>query len=777
MRQKRFAAAALAFLLSGGIAFWKCLPQPLFSEPTSFVMLDREGKLLGARIAEDDQWRFPPVAKVPEKFEKALVAYEDRRFYRHPGVDPLATARALYLNLSQRKVVSGGSTLTMQVIRLARRDPERSYTEKLIEAVLAVRLELGASKSEILALHASHAPFGGNVVGLEAASWRYFGRAPDELSWAESATLAVLPNAPKLVHPGRNRERLGEKRDALLRKLESQGLMSPLDLELALLEPLPSSPHPIPANAPHLLSTLIAESSAKLHRFETTISAELQRVSEELVERHAEGLRSHGIHNAAVLVVDNVSFEVLAYVGNVAPPEGEDRGEAVDVVHRPRSTGSILKPFLFAAMVQAGEILPSTLVPDVPVQYAGFMPENFDRSYRGAVPARTALAQSLNVPAVHMLKRYGVERFQALLQNFGMTTLFRPPDDYGLTLVLGGAEGTLWDVTSMYANLADIARRESPRGPYRRLKVRQGEETSSERMAEIGPGAAWLTLDALTEVVRPGEEGYWRNFASSSPIAWKTGTSFGLRDGWAVGTTSRHTVGVWVGNASGEGRPNLTGATAAAPILFDLFSRLGESEWFSPPYRFMKQVEVCGNDGFLAAGTCESVAEWVPIESHFEQASPHNRIVHLDDTGRFRVDGSCESPGRMEHRSWFVLPPGQEFYFRRHHAEYRPLPPFRNDCGVLVADAAPIDFLYPHAGTSLYIPLDLGAKKGRAVFEAVHREPGATLFWHLDDRYLGATETFHQQALDIAPGVHVVTVVDGAGNRLSRRFEVLGESR
>ncbi|MGH9391773.1 MAG: penicillin-binding protein 1C, partial [Vicinamibacteria bacterium] len=555
MKGKRLAAAALILLISGGIGFWTCLPDPLFSEPTSFVMLDREGNLLGARIADDDQWRFPPVEKVPEKFEKALLAYEDRRFYRHPGVDPLATARALYLNLSQGEIVSGGSTLTMQVIRLARRDPARSYTEKLIEAILAVRLELGAGKSEILALHASHAPFGGNVVGLEAASWRYFGRPPDELSWAESATLAVLPNAPKLVHPGRNRERLRQKRDALLRKLETQGLMSPLDLELALVEPLPSSPHPIPANAPHLLSTLIAESSANVHRFETTVSAELQHVSEELVERHAETLRSHGIHNAAVLVVDNVSFEVLAYVGNIAPPAGEERGEAVDVVRRPRSTGSILKPFLFAAMVQAGEILPSTLVPDVPVQYAGFMPENFDRSYRGAVPARTALAQSLNVPAVHMLKRHGVERFQALLQNFGMTTLFRPPDDYGLTLVLGGAEGTLWDVTSMYGNLAEIARRETPRGPYRTLKVLQGEEVSSERMGEIGPGAAWLTLDALTEVARPGEEGYWRNFESSSPIAWKTGTSFGLRDGWAVGTTGRHTVGVWVGNASGEGSP------------------------------------------------------------------------------------------------------------------------------------------------------------------------------------------------------------------------------
>ena len=776
MKRKPFTAAALVLILSAAIGFWKCLPDPLFSEPESFVMLDREGKLLGARIADDDQWRFPPMERVPEKFATALVAYEDKRFYRHPGVDPLATARALSLNLSRRRIVSGGSTLTMQVIRLARRNPERSYQEKLAEAIFAVRLELGASKSEILALHASHAPFGGNVVGLEAASWRYFGRPPDELSWAESATLAVLPNAPKLVHPGRNRERLREKRDALLQKLERQGHMSPLDLELALLEPLPSSPHPLPAYAPHLLSTLIEESSGKLHRLETTVSAELQRVSEEAVERHAEGLRSRGIHNAAVLVMDNVSFEVLAYVGNAVPPEGEDRGEAVDVVRRPRSTGSILKPFLFAAMVQAGEILPATLVPDVPVQYAGFMPENFDRSYRGAVPARRALAQSLNVPAVHMLKRHGVERFQALLESFGMTTLFRPPDDYGLTLFLGGGEGTLWDVTAMYGNLAAIAGRKTPRGPYRRLAVLRGEEKASERMAEIGPGAAWLTLEALTEVTRPGEDGHWRNFESSSPIAWKTGTSFGLRDGWAIGTTSRHTVGVWVGNASGEGSPNLTGASAAAPLLFDLFGRLGESEWLNPPYLFLKQVEICGNDGFLAAGGCETETQWVPRESHFEEPSPHNRLVHLDDTGRFRVDGDCESPGRMEHRSWFVLPPGQEYYFRKHHAEYRALPPHRKDCAAQAADA-PIDFLYPHAGTSLYIPLDLGGKKGRAVFEAVHREPGATLFWHLDDRYLGATDTFHQQALDVAPGAHVVTVIDGAGNRLSRRFEVLGESR
>jgi penicillin-binding protein 1C len=772
-------AALLAAVCLGSVAFWRSLPDPLFAEPASFVMLDRDGELLAAKIADDEQWRFPAVDDVPAKYEESLLTFEDRRFYRHPGVDPLAIARALYLNLSAGRVRSGGSTITMQVIRLARGNPDRTYTEKLVEAVLAIRLELGRSKKEILALYASHAPFGGNVVGLEAASWRYFGRAPGALSWAEAATLAVLPNAPNLVHPGKNRGRLKEKRDALLRTLAERGSMSALDLEVALAEPLPEAPHPLPRLAPHLLETALSESNGAVHRVETTVSASLQRVAEGVVERHAEGLRAEGVHNAAVLVVDNSSFEVLAYVGNVDAPGEEERGQAVDVVRRPRSTGSILKPFLFAAMLQAGEILPSTLVPDVPVQYAGFMPENYDLSYRGAVPARVALAQSLNVPAVHMLKRYGVDRFEALLRGMGMTTLFRPPDDYGLTLILGGAEGTLWDVTSMYANLADIARRQNLRAPYRKLKVLNGDGARSgeSAMAEIGPAAAWLTLDALTEVTRPDAEGHWRNFASSSRIAWKTGTSFGLRDGWAVGTTSRYTIGVWVGNASGEGRPGLTGATTAGPILFDLFSRLGESSFFPEPFRFMRQVDVCRNDGYLAAGNCETVAEWVPAESHFEEASPNNRRVHLDETARFRVEGDCESPGRMEHRSWFVLPPAEEYYYRKRHAEYRPLPPYRKDCRDLAADGGPIEFLYPHVGTRLYIPMDLAAHKGRTVFEAVHRDPDATLFWHLDERFLGETRTFHQQALDIAPGLHVLTVVDGAGNRLSRTFEVLGESK
>lgn len=777
VRKRPRATALLLLALAAGIAFWRCLPEPLFSQPVSSVLLGRHGGLLGASIAGDEQWRFPPLDRVPAKFRAALVTFEDKRFDYHPGVDPLALARALRLNLKHGEIVSGGSTLSMQVIRLARRHPDRTYLEKLIEMLLAVRLELRHSKEEILALYASHAPFGGNVVGLEAAAWRYFGRGPDRLSWAESAMLAVLPNSPALIHPGRNRVTLQARRDRLLAQLHERGFLSALDLKLARREPLPARPLSLPQHAPHLLATLRAGARPGTHRFETTLERPLQLAARDIVARHAASLRTQGIHNVAALVIDNRSFEVLAYVGNSDWSVRDEHGYAVDIVRRPRSTGSILKPFLFAAMLQAGEILPTTLVADMPTQYAGYMPENFDHIYRGAVPAEVALARSLNVPAVRMLKRHGLGRFYDFLRQFGMGTLTRRPEDYGLTLILGGAEGTLWEVTAMYANLAGLARQREP-GPaarYRRLTVLAGDDTVSGRRAEISPAAAWLTLKALLEVARPGAEGHWKNFASARKIAWKTGTSFGLRDGWAIGSTSKYTVGVWVGNASGEGRPGLTGGTTAAPILFDLFNRLGSADWFPPPRAHMKQVEVCRNDGYLANGACETETQWAPRDSHFDRVSPYNRLVHLDPSRAWQVHGRCESVSRMRHRGWFVLPPGQEFYYRRHHADYRPLPPVRKDCQAVAAGRGPIDFLYPNAGTRLYIPMDLAERKGRTVFEAVHRDHKATLFWHLDDRYLGTTTIFHQQALDITPGPHVVTVVDQDGNRLSRRFEVLGK--
>lgn len=801
---RRRLAAGATLVAALAVGFWRLAPEPLFREPQSSVLLARDGSLLGARIASDGQWRFPPLTQVPEKYRIALLAYEDKRFYRHPGVDPLAVGRALRLNLQQHRVVSGASTLTMQVARLARapqsngeggdRAQPRNLGAKLLDTLLALRLEAQYSKDEILALHASHAPFGGNVVGLEAAAWRYFGRDPASLSWAEAATLAVLPNQPSLVNPGRNRLRLQAKRDALLRRLHDAGQLSALDLQLALAEPLVGAPLPLPDDAPHLLETLRSRYPQQ-YRFRSTLDATLQRQATQIVREQSRELARQSIHNAAALIVDNRSFEVLAYVGNAEWSLRNEHGYAVDIVQRPRSTGSILKPLLYAAMLDSGQLLPHMLVPDVPMQYADYAPENFDRSYRGAVPADVALAQSLNVPAVRLLKDYGVDRFYDLLKSMGMSTLGNPPDHYGLTLILGGAEGTLWDITSMHANLADLARQQLPQrgaryrglsvlqpagGPAAQAASRSAEVPAASSSASLSPAAAWLTLNALLEVPRPAEEANWRRFASSRRIAWKTGTSWGQRDAWAVGSTSRYTVSVWAGNASGDGRPGLTGSVAAAPIMFALHDRLPLQPWIAQPTLTMKRVEVCRNDGYLANDYCEHESQWIPAGSHFDRQSPFNILVHLDASGGARVDSSCARVADMRHTGWFVLPPAQEFYFRRHDAAYRELPPLRAGCGGSLAargGRGVMDFLYPNNETQVYIPLDLDGRRGRVVFEAVHRDASATLYWHIDGRYLGTTRTYHQQPLDLAPGPHVVTIVDAAGNRLERSFEVLAAER
>lgn len=768
-------------LLAAGLAFWQSLPRPLFTAPLSTVVYSRDGVLLGARIAADQQWRFPPAETVPKKFAEALVEFEDRRFYQHPGVDLLALGRAMVDNLRQGHVVSGASTLTMQVIRLARDNPPRTYLEKLKELLLALRLELSFSKPQILSLYAGHAPFGGNVIGLEAAAWRYFGRSAAQLSWAESCMLAVLPNSPALIHLGKNRARLRQKRDRLLQRLFAKGLLSKLDLQLALLEPLPGQPRPMPQLAPHLRDTLQTDHPGQ-QLFRTTVDAALQRQAADAVRLYARRLERRGIHNAAALIVDNRNFEVLAYVGNSHHRGPAEFGYAVDIVQRPRSTGSILKPLLFAAMLQAGEILPTTLVPDIPTQYNGYSPLNYDHAYRGAVPAQEALARSLNVPAVRMLQSYGLERFYSDLKNMGLTTLFRPSEDYGLTLILGGAEATLWDLAGVYANMAAIARGESawPAGRYRKLRLLADQSTASERSVDYGPAAAWLTLNALVEVSRPGNDNYWRNFSSSEKIAWKTGTSYGLRDGWAIGSTPRFTVAVWAGNASGEGAPELTGVGAAAPLMLELFNILPDSDWFAQPLADMKVVEVCSDDGFLSNSACPTRVQWVPKESHFERLTPFHRQVHLDSSGAWQVHGSCEPLENIVTRNWFTLPPGQEAFYRKRHPEYRVLPPFRPDCRRLSGSdgsSGPIGLLYPHPGARIYIPTDLDGQPTEVVFDAVHRDPDATLFWHLDQQYLGTTRTFHQQTVNVSPGRHLLTLVDQAGNRLQRSFEILSKDQ
>lgn len=761
-------AAVLVLAALAGLQFAP-LPASLHQQAYATLMLDRQGRPLAARIAADQQWRFAPVDAVPDKYRRALITFEDRRFYAHPGVDPLAIGRAAVANARAGRVVSGGSTLTMQLARLLRDDPPRTLAEKAREALLALRLEWHLSKDRILVEYASRAPFGGNTVGLRAAAWRYFRRPPEALSWAEAALLAVLPNSPALIHPGRDRARLRAKRDRLLTVLHRRGELDADDLTLAKLEPLPRV-HELPSLAPRLLDTLSAGGGGPLLR--TTLDADLQRRVRDLADRHGRRLGRQGVHNLAVVVIDHRDLETRAYLGNVQHGDTDTYGAAVDIAARPRSTGSVLKPLLYGLALDAGLILPDTLIPDLPTNYGGYSPENFDREFRGAVPAHEALARSLNVPAVRLLRRYGVGRFHDQLRELGMTTLFRPADDYGLTLVLGGAEGTLEELTAIYARLIATAR-DGRAAPVTRL----AGVTSVAAPFPISPGAAWLTLDALRDVARPGTARQWRLYRSSQPIAWKTGTSYGLRDAWAIGSNGRYTVGVWAGNGNGEPAPHLGGADTAAPLMLDVFSLLGPAPFPEPPLNDLKPVQVCADDGYLAGGRCPATTALAPLHSHFRAVTPHHRRVHLDDNGQ-RVHGGCEAVARMESRDWFVLPPAQAWFYRQRHPDYRPLPAWRSDCvaGARALDPTPpLAILYPHAGAGLYLPRELGGRRGRAVFRVVHERDDARLFWHLDDRYLGVTEHFHQWAIQAAPGWHTLTLVDDQGFRLQRRFKVLGD--
>jgi penicillin-binding protein 1C len=760
--------------------FWQALPTPLLSAPLSPVLFARGGELLGARIASDRQWRFPLQETVPERFAEALIHYEDRRFRQHPGVDPLALARAGWQNLRAGRVVSGASTLSMQVIRIASGNPPRTLTAKARELLLALRLELSYSKDEILALYAQHAPFGGNLVGVETAAWRYFGRAAAELTWAEAAVLAVLPNSPGLIHPGRSRARLQAKRDRLLLSLHAAGRLTALDLRLALAEPLPEQPRPLPRLAPHLLDSLadgrVDAGQAGTPRWRSTLDADLQRALGEVMTREVRGLVDAGVHNAAALVIDNHDLSVLAYLGNSRHDDSLSRGHAIDLLQRPRSSGSVLKPLLYALLLQDGRILPQTLVADLPTQINGYAPENFDRSYRGAVPASEALALSLNIPAVRLLRSYGLQRFHAALQAMGMRSLRRAPEHYGLTLILGGAEATPWEVGQFYANLAAIAQSRGAAPAYRvpRLLIEQSATTIAA--SEYGAGAAWLTLQAMAEVNRPGSDSHWRNFTSSKRVAWKTGTSFGLRDAWAVGSTPRYTVAVWAGNAGGAGVAGLSGTQTAAPLLFAILNQLPDSGWFIEPVHDLKRVATCSIDGFLPREDCPTLAQWAPAGSHFAQASPYHRRLHLDARRQFRVHSGCEPVAAMQAASWFVLPAAIEHFYRRQHPEYRPLPPWRADCVAGAgADDAAIGLLYPPEGSALYIPAELDGERSRLVFEAVHRRRDARLHWHLGQQYLGSTRDFHQLEVLAAPGEHRLTLVDDHGERLSRGFSVLSK--
>jgi len=730
-----------------------CLPTKLFRQPLSATLSTTDGTLLGARISADGQWYFEPAEEVPEKFAKCIVAYEDKRFWWHPGIDFLSIGRAIRQNFSKGEVVSGASTITMQVIRLSRPDAPRNIWEKLLESIMATRLELRHSKKKILLLYASNAPFGGNVVGLEAASWRYFGRPADELSWAESAMLAVLPNSPALIHPGRNRTRLLEKRNFLLDKLMANGTIDETECELAKDEPLPDRPLAMPDRAYHLLERLRAEGGDKAYT--CSLDPALQDRVNAIAKAHFADYHNNLVDNMGILVRSVETGEVIAYMGNTKGFSSGLRGADVDMIPAARSSGSTLKPLLYAAMLDCGEILPGTLIKDTPYNYNNFSPHNFSRSFDGAVPANQVIERSLNVPSVRMLEQYGAPRFLELLQQMGFDTITRDADHYGLSLILGGAEISLQNLVGAYYDMA------------RKL-------IDPDVDIPLGRASIWLTFEALSKAGRPEEESSWRDFSSGRKIAWKTGTSWGNRDAWSIGVNRDYVVGVWVGNSDGEGRSGMTGVSYAAPVLFDVFNALPASRWFSQPLDDMVPLEVCHQSGLPASRICPQIdTVWVPDIQARPDDCKYHRIVHLDADRQWLVNSSCYPVEKMVEAVWFVLPPAQEWYYMKNHLDYRPLPPKHPDFDASSDQGNPIEIIYPQNGITIVTTRSLSGKEQGVVVRAAHRDPSAVLYWHLDDEFVGQTGSGeHDLLLHPEMGRHLLTVMDAGGASRAVMFTV-----
>lgn len=774
IKQHKIKLIIIAVLL---IAYYFCLPKQLFKDPTATVITSSENNLLGAKIAKDGQWRFPHNDSIPEKFKTCILQFEDEYFYQHPGFNPISIFKALRDNLKAGGVKRGGSTLTQQVIRLSRKGQNRTYFEKVIEIILSTRLEVRENKDAILAYYSSNAPFGGNVVGLDAAAWRYFHTNANNLSWAESATLAVLPNAPSLIYPGKNQQHLLKKRNRLLAKLVEHQIIDSLTYKLSIAEGLPQKPYPLPQIAPHLLQKTAKNHSGK--RIQTTIDTRLQQQVNHIVKTHYNQLSQNEIYNAAVLVLDVKTRKVMAYVGNA--PTDKAHQKDVDIIDKPRSTGSILKPFLYTAMLDAGDILPHTLVTDVPTQFGSYNPENYNKTYDGAVSASKALSRSLNVPSVRMLQDFGLDRFHHYLKALQLKDLKYNANHYGLSLILGGAESNLWDLCKSYASLSSTLNHFSETDSeyysgefieptYLASKnVNFGRKTNEKTLFDAA--SIYLTFESLKEVNRPESDESWEFFDGSKQVAWKTGTSFGFRDAWAIGTTKDYVVGVWVGNADGEGRPGLVGVQAAAPILFDVFDVLPNSEWFNKPFDEMQKVTICKKSGHRASPNCDDIEEqFIQISGLKTSPCPYHILVHLDNSETYQVNSSCEDIGQIKHKSWFILPPLMAYYYKTKNPFYKPLPRYRSDC--LGSNTITMAFIYPKENNSIFLPKDFDGKTNDLILKIAHSKPETTLFWYIDNTFIGSTKDIHDMAIIPKQGQHIITVVDEFGNEAKRAFNV-----
>lgn len=774
-----FAGLLLALVIAARVV---PLPEDFFSEPSTVVELS-DGSWAHVFLSPDEKWRIQvDLDEVDPAYVEALIRLEDKRFRAHLGVDPIAIVRAAALNLVRGKVVSGGSTITMQLVRVREVRP-RSFGSKLVEAFRALQLEVRYSKDELLEAYLQYVPYGRNVEGVEAAALAYFGHRATSLSPAEIATLLAVPQHPTKRYPTpRNAETLRRARDELATRLAGWDALSlgpgdPEDRSAKLVElvratPVPTELRPFPRFAAHAATWLRAKHPKKT-RLVTTLDRGLQLFAERTLADAAGELRLVGIDNGALVLVDHQTAEVRALVGSFDFWDDAHGGQIIGF-DNPRSPGSAMKPFLYAMGIDRGLLLPDFLVLDTPRTFGSYSPKNYDGNYSGLVRFEDALSRSLNVPFVNLVRRIGVDKFIGTLHLLGCDSLDDGVGYYGLSSAIGGMELTPLELAGLYATLAEG-------GGYRPLRWLVDHEATatasvaSERgMSAFSPGAAHLTRKALSLKDRPDFPERRRMTGAPPHIHWKTGTSFGHRDAWAAGSGPRYTAVVWLGNFDNTPSVRLVGADAAGPILFDVLDavgRRGETVDEHPPSDLVR-VEVCAYSGRLPGPGCDdkkwvhAIAKNVPVER-----CPYHVALDVDVQSGLALTPACRAGRDYRTENFVVWPASLRRWLDDQHRRAPEPPAFAPGCETRVAKGGPSIVSPPANHVALLIP-GLAAHRQEIPLAAEAGAGAGHLSWFVDGEYLGTTKPEDRLWWTPVPGTHEIVVTDDTGRSARRKLDV-----
>ncbi len=745
--------------------------------PYSTLITARDGSMLHAFLSRDDKWRmYAELNEITPTLRDAILFKEDKYFYYHPGFNPVAMLRAATRNLLTGRRTSGASTITMQTVRLL--EPRnRTYASKFIELFRAVQLEFHYSKDEILQLYLNLLPYGGNIEGLKSASLLYFGKLPVLLSLAELTTLTIIPNRPSSLRLGVHNERVRQERDRWLTRFRQANLFDERTIQDAKNEPLEAYRREAPQRAPHLAYRLRAENPG-IPIVHATLNPTMQATAEQLVERYANRIRAFNIHNAAVLIVDNRSREVVAYVGSANFADSFDGGQ-VDGIRAVRSPGSALKPILYGLAFDAGVITPKTKLTDVPTNFGGYEPDNYDRRFNGPVTAEFALANSLNIPAVALLKEMGTSTLVTTLQKARFLAIKRQAKELGLSMILGGCGVTLEEMTRLYTGLANG-------GEWKMLNfiLPAGLPTNVPKQPDgvslLSPEAAYLVTHTLTQITRPDLPNNFDNSYHLPRIAWKTGTSYGRRDAWSIGYNQRYTIGVWVGNFSGIGVPELSGANTATPLLFQLFNVLDYNSptgWFRIPKEAgnLSMRVICPETGDVPGEFCPNpTTDYCITGVSRYRICQHRKAVFTNPSATISYCVQCRPDSGFVRRSYPNLSPELTAFYQSRHVPFESIPPHNPACERVFGNGQQTG---PHItslndGSEYFI-----SPKQPAEMELSCQASNDVqmVFWYLNDKLFRRAKSTEAVFFKPTPGPLKVSCADDKGRSSDIRVLVKNE--